>query len=104
MAYFNVDLSPKTRAMLDQEARRRLSADKPMSRYKWLTTTPEGRQVFNETAMQPEWKSKPIEEVNDYIRQRYVEATGGLTKGRPQLALTRAKIIEEAVLKLLGAV
>lgn len=96
MAYFNVDLPPELRSRLDKAATKRLAERRPMSQYAWLQT-PEGKRVFGIVSAQPEWRRRPIEEVNAYVKQQYIEATGGPAKGRPQLAQARTDIIKDAL-------
>ena len=97
MDYFNVVLEDELRAKLDEYVRQKLQREKPMSKAEWFNT-PEGKRHFNVLNCRPEWRNKSAEQVNKYLHDGYVEATGGVKTGRPRMAQVRTKVITEALI------
>ena len=88
-----LELEPELLKKLDTLAAKYMVTNKPPNQYTWLQT-PEGRKVFLLVAHSHEWRKKPIEEVNAYVKQQYRDAVGYAQMGRPAIAKARALALE----------
>lgn len=96
-------LSAESLALLDSAATRRMRDSRPISRQEWMLRTPEGRQAFQAITANSEFRSWPVERINDMLQKKYLAATGGVNAGRPPISQYRAAVIEDLITKYLTA-
>jgi len=85
-------------AELDRFAVARREARRPLTRYEWLTGTPEGRELWSKIQRSPSLISmRTTDSVNSYIQKEFEKATGGNKTGRPSLNEFRVDLIVEAL-------
>jgi len=82
---------------IDALARDRKGSTAPMGQLRWLQTTPEGKQVWNEVCTRPKFTQMTSAQVNEYLRNEYNKYFGGPKPGRPKLSEHRLAIIEAAL-------